>query len=1086
MATTSLGRLTLDLAVKLSDFVDGMSKAERETKAKTDKMNKSVNDFKSNLIDSLDGTAVGSAFKNVSSNFKSVGSVAGAAGLAIGAAGTAVVGVVAGLTKLAVETAKADVEMSKLAETAGTGVKSFQTLTHASKQYGVSQEQLSSILADVQEKLGEFTTTGGGGAADFFEQLKVRTGESDDAMQKFAQTLQGKDGVDAVRAIKKQMDEWGITTQEQRFILESLASDLGNLQPILAMTASEWDAYGDSLEEAGIVKSQEAINKSIELERQTRTLTDTYEGIRNKLAQAVIPVLVDLAGELTNAAVQGDRLDTSMSAVDSTITALQRSLAGASAELKLWIHDIRTWAYQFELTKNTVASAFSSGSFTEGLKILQDGDKLSRETFAQAEARRRQIRLDAELLKQGINPKNIGTGVNKGLILSPGDVFGSNAGFGPVTKGGTPVGPYAPGYAAAQTQAIKTGKQLLDYAEAEAKAKEKTAKAAKQTSVSVREAVLGGKKFGVSPGGKFGGARGHNGLDLLTPTGTQVYAPEAGTIKAYGSNASRGGKQMILIADSGKKYGFAHLSSFDVGSGTRVPAGMGIAKTGASGTRPNGKGYGAHLHLTVTDANGKKINPELAKIITGKGLKYDSTVGSANEKAQREEARLAEQRQRAAEQLAKEQQSIRERYMNEREASVNEHNKRLAEIDAKFGAGTAEAAKYRAEEVARFQEEQAERVYSVMRRYQTEEDRLVYEHQQRLQEIKNSFAEDSPEYALALEAQEVYFREEMQRIRYQDGEKYRQAQKHIGDIRNLIEWEAQSAQDKAMDIYNRGSMHPDDYARWGLNREYQSAVSGADSNLANRQNDINQRDEFGEFLIQSEERNKLLQEAKEAHEATMYAIDLEYAERRKELERDVTDNKIAMYQSATSSMLGLMQGFFGESKNLQRLAWAAEKGFTLARILIKEKEAFMNAWASAPFPYNLGAVATTAIQTGALAAAASAITPKGFKTGGYTGNLGVNTVAGVVHGNEYVFDAQATKAIGVDNLERIRKGKGTGELNVQVNNYSNATVDTQKDSDGNLVLTIRDEVKRSWSNLQNPNSHESKMLGRNVQAPRRR
>ena len=296
MATTSLGRLTLDLAVKLSDFVDGMSKAERETKAKTDKMNKSVNDFKSNLIDSLDGTAVGSAFKNVSSNFKSVGSVAGAAGLAIGAAGTAVVGVVAGLTKLAVETAKADVEMSKLAETAGTGVKSFQTLTHASKQYGVSQEQLSSILADVQEKLGEFTTTGGGGAADFFEQLKVRTGESDDAMQKFAQTLQGKDGVDAVRAIKVQMDEWGITTQEQRFILESLASDLGNLQPILAMTASEWDAYGDSLEEAGIVKSQEAINKSIELEQQTRTLTDTYERIRNKLARAVVPVLLDLAG----------------------------------------------------------------------------------------------------------------------------------------------------------------------------------------------------------------------------------------------------------------------------------------------------------------------------------------------------------------------------------------------------------------------------------------------------------------------------------------------------------------------------------------------------------------------------------------------------------------------------------------------------------------------------------------------------------------------------------------------------------------------------------------------------------------------
>src|SRR5690606_37004612 len=47
----------------------------------------------------------------------------------------------------------------------------------------------------------------------------------------------------------------------------------------------------------------------------------------------------------------------------------------------------------------------------------------------------------------------------------------------------------------------------------------------------------------------------------------------------------------------------------------------------------------------------------------------------------------------------------------------------------------------------------------------------------------------------------------------------------------------------------------------------------------------------------------------------------------------------------------------------------------------------------------------------------------GFQSGGYTGNVGTNQVAGVVHGREYVFDAASTARIGVDNLEALRLGR---------------------------------------------------------------
>lgn len=68
----------------------------------------------------------------------------------------------------------------------------------------------------------------------------------------------------------------------------------------------------------------------------------------------------------------------------------------------------------------------------------------------------------------------------------------------------------------------------------------------------------------------------------------------------------------------------------------------------------------------------------------------------------------------------------------------------------------------------------------------------------------------------------------------------------------------------------------------------------------------------------------------------------------------------------------------------------------------------------------VGAAATATLY--ALVAAAKAAVSSGFKEGGYTGNVGVNEVAGVVHGKEFVANAQATKKHrGL--LEHLNSGK---------------------------------------------------------------
>ncbi|MDV2440706.1 hypothetical protein QR665_14680 [Acinetobacter gerneri] len=182
-------------------------------------------------------------------------------------------------------------------------------------QLGISQEQLGSIFADVQEKLGEFTATEGGGAKDFFDALKNNTKMTEDQIKAFGKTLQGKDGVEAIQALKNKMDEMGASSQEQRFVFESLASDLGNLMPLFADGGDLLGRYGSALEEAGIIKSKEAIEQSRLLAAQTQSVQTRFEGFKSQLSGQMMPVLNSLLSGFLDGEKNGQRFGSVIQAV---------------------------------------------------------------------------------------------------------------------------------------------------------------------------------------------------------------------------------------------------------------------------------------------------------------------------------------------------------------------------------------------------------------------------------------------------------------------------------------------------------------------------------------------------------------------------------------------------------------------------------------------------------------------------------------------------------------------------------------------------------------------------------------------------
>lgn len=306
---TNLGTLTLNLLANTGSYIQGLSRAERETSQSTGKMKNAFSNFKSQMNEALNTSQLGLMVSDLTTRLGALSGgllnvTAAAAGMAAGGSIIAA----AGLTTLAIQTAKADAEMAVLAKRAQIGTTNFQILTYASEQLGISQDQLGGIFADVQEKLGEFSATGSGGASDFFDALRNNTKLTDDQIKQFGKTLQGKDGVEAVQLLKNKLDELNASSQEQRFVFESLGSDLGNLLPLFEDGGVLFEQYGQALEDAGVIKSKEAILQSQILAAQTQAVNLQFQGAKSELVQGFMPALVNVADAMFGTSKNGNQL----------------------------------------------------------------------------------------------------------------------------------------------------------------------------------------------------------------------------------------------------------------------------------------------------------------------------------------------------------------------------------------------------------------------------------------------------------------------------------------------------------------------------------------------------------------------------------------------------------------------------------------------------------------------------------------------------------------------------------------------------------------------------------------------------------
>ncbi len=111
-----------------------------------------------------------------------------------------------------------------------------------------------------------------------------------------------------------------------------------------------------------------------------------------------------------------------------------------------------------------------------------------------------------------------------------------------------------------------------------------------------------GAAYGDSWSAPRSGGRRHEGVDMLAPAGTPIYAVVNGVVNFKQNRL--GGNAVSLVGDNGNRYYYAHLSSYE-GASRRVAQGEVIGYNGDTG---NATGV-PHLHFEIHPGGGLAVNP---------------------------------------------------------------------------------------------------------------------------------------------------------------------------------------------------------------------------------------------------------------------------------------------------------------------------------------------------------------------------------------------------------------------------------------------------------------------------------------------
>ncbi|MER5172668.1 hypothetical protein [Thioclava kandeliae] len=238
---------------------------------------------------------------------------AGLIGAAMGAAG------VGSLTLMSSEAMEAAAEIQRLSTLANTTPEAFQKMAIAARSVGVEQDKLSDILKDTTDRIGEFASTGGGEMSDFFKNIAPKVGVTIKDFQKLS-------GPEALQLYVRSLEKAGVNQQQMTYYMESMADEATGLVPLLRDGGAGLDEMGRKATALGAIMDKDTIAAFRRAKQAVSEVNLVFVGIRNMVAQELVPGLEGLAKAFSSAAEEGQPLG---NAIRTMVEALPRFIAYA-------------------------------------------------------------------------------------------------------------------------------------------------------------------------------------------------------------------------------------------------------------------------------------------------------------------------------------------------------------------------------------------------------------------------------------------------------------------------------------------------------------------------------------------------------------------------------------------------------------------------------------------------------------------------------------------------------------------------------------------------------------------------------------
>ena len=1001
------------------------------------------------------------AIKADAANMAKVGAAA-FAGMA--AAGTAAIGV---MIKEQVELAG---EIAALAKVANTGTEQWQKLAIAAKSVGVESETLGDIYKDTQDKIGDFLSTGGGGMADFFENIAPQIGVT-------AEEFRTLSGPDALQKYYNGLQEANLSQSELIFYMETMASDAALLIPLLHDNGAGFKVWEEAAHNAGVVMTDETIAATKELRASNDLMMLSVDGAKQQFTSAFIPVLADVANKLVGS---GDAADIARKAGDFLVKTFKVVAQTGNVVITVF-KTVGTVVGGAAATVMTLLDGVSltDGLFTTAVKIAGNG-RAAADVI-------RNIGYDTKIMWQEVRANNaeiekLGTGTSNGYVAAR---IKQNELADKVNRTLGETGQQIQANAAAEEEAAKK-------AEANAKKQASAAAAASKAAAlipkAVSDAILdGAKKLGINPN------------DLASVISFET----GGTFSTNARNPTSSATGLIQFMegsdgkDDGKYFGMTrnqfgnllplqqmeHVVSYLKGRGIKPGAGVAEVYDAVAGYGYK-RGSAGYESNKVWDVNKDGVVAK-GEAVTGKRFKahikdyYGDGVAIAQQsisQIMQSEVTAAAEQARIAEQQDKERIAIRLEYADEVTRIEEQLKTAILKIDASG---------FNDDERAAFIDDAIDVANAKLAQMQLMHDREMQYAQQSEQtdaeRIRNQYALERREIQLTVNMDEQLRKAKIDALNQAEqlalDERRYAYERELRDLTSIGQSDLaalrQSYADQRRALDARTDI--DDGQKSGLRNAMAGAQIYDTNQLQKGPRDAfeSQQAQLGGYSQQYgldqqlKQQLEVIENAKKAELLTVETYEQAKFAAQQDYQTQTQTMMLVEAERQFGNVTEIMRIAFGEQNALYQAAFLYQKGLAIAQALINIPKSYTEAFAATvgipvvgPVLAPIAGAAAAAVQVAqkVLIDKVSAPSIPGFEVGGYTGAGGTSDVAGLVHKEEFVANAPTTKRFRPE-LEAMHDGsydKKYRNQGVNINITNNAPVDitTSVNDDGSIEMRI--------------------------------